>query len=143
MRLLARQQVYAIAAAALLALTACNKNTNTPTGPSAPPTKTDTFSSSFAQTGSVTHLFTVAATGQVTVSLTSVQPLSTMALGVGMMTSDGTNCLSTLTQNDNARASAAALQGTATAGSYCIRVYDSGNVPISTTVTYTVTVEHP
>jgi hypothetical protein len=66
-----------------------------------------------------------------------------MALGVGMMTSDGTNCLSTLTQNDNARASAAALQGTATAGNYCVRVYDSGNVPISTTVTYTVTVAHP
>jgi hypothetical protein len=138
-----RQQVYAIAAAVLLALTACNKNTTNPTAPSAPAVKTDTFSSSFAQTGSVTHVFAVAATGQVTVTLTSVAPLSTMALGVGMMTSDGTSCLSTITQNDNARASAPALQGTATAGNYCIRVYDSGNVPISTTVTYTVTVQHP
>jgi hypothetical protein len=83
-------------------------------------------------------------TGQVTVTLTSVLPLATMALGVGMMTSDGTSCTSTLTQNDNARANAtAALQGTAAAGNYCIRVYDSGNIPVSTTVTYTITVLHP
>jgi hypothetical protein len=66
-----------------------------------------------------------------------------MALGVGMMTSDGTSCTSTVTQNDNARTSAPALQGITVAGNYCIRVYDSGNVPVSTTVTYTVTVQHP
>jgi hypothetical protein len=132
-----------VAAAALLALTACNKNSTTPTSPSAPAVTTDTFSSSIAQTGSVTHLFKVAATGELTVTLTSVSPLSTMALGVGMMTSDGTGCLTTVTQNDNARTSAPALQGTAVAGNYCVRVYDSGNVPVSTTVTYTVTVAHP
>jgi hypothetical protein len=143
MRFLARKHVYGVAAAALLALTACNKNTTPPTSPSAPAVTTNTFSSTVTQTGSVTHLFKVVSTGQVTVTLTSVAPLSTMALGVGMMTSDGTSCLTTVTQNDNARTSVAALQGIAVAGNYCIRVYDSGNVPVSTTVTYTVTVAHP
>lgn len=143
MRFLARQHVFAIAAAGFLALAACSKNSATPTSPSAPAITTDTFSATIAQQGSVTHQFKVAASGQVTVTLTSVAPLSTMALGIGWMTSDGTNCVTTQTQNDNARTSTTALQGFAVAGNYCIRVYDSGNVPGSTTVTYTVTVEHP
>jgi hypothetical protein len=143
MRFFARQHVCGIAAAALLALAACSKNSPAPTSPSAPASTTDSFSASIAQTSSVTHLFKVAANGQVTVTLTSVAPLSTMALGIGMMTSDGTNCITTTTQNDDARANTPALQGIAVAGNYCIRVYDSGNIPVSTSVTYTVTVAHP
>lgn len=128
---------------ALLALSACKKNSPTPTSPSAAANTTDTFSASFAQQGSVTHLFKVAATGQVTVTLTNVAPLSTLALGVGFMTSDGTSCVTTLTQNPDARANTTALQGIAVAGNYCVRVYDSGNVDLATTVTYTVNVVHP
>ena len=143
MRLLARQHACGIAAAAILALTACSKNSSTPTSPSTPANTTDTFSATIAQQGSVNHQFKVSANGKVTVTLTSVAPLSTMALGIGLMTSDGTSCITTETQNDNARANTAALQGIAVAGNYCIRVYDSGNIPDSTTVTYTVTVQHP
>jgi hypothetical protein len=129
--------------AALALLAGCG-TTTPPTTPTATPTITDTFTADLVQQGSITHNFKVNSTGQVTITLTSVSPLATMALGVGMMTSDGTSCTSTLTANDNSRANnVAALQGTAVAGNYCIRVYDSGNVPVSTTVTYTVTVLHP
>jgi len=139
----ARSCLRGAALAAMLACAACGAS-NAPTAPSAPANITDTFSASIAQQGSITHNFKVAATGGVTVTLTSVSPLATMSIGVGMMTSDGTNCVTTLSQNDNARANnTVALQGTAVAGNYCIRVYDSGNVPESTTVTYTVTVLHP
>ena len=139
----ARSCLRGAALAAVLACAACGAS-NTPTSPSAPANTTDTFNSSIGQQGSVTHTFNVAATGNVTITLTSVSPLATMSIGVGMMTSDGTNCITTLTQNDNARANnTVALQGTAVKGNYCIRVYDSGNVPESTTVTYTVTVLHP
>ena len=140
----ARRFTSSLLLAAALALTVSCGKTTTPTAPSATPTITDTFNADLSQTGSITHNFRVASTGQVTVTLTSVSPLSTMALGVGMMTSNGTSCVTTLTQNDDARAnSVAALHGTAVAGNYCIRVYDSGNIPISGTVSYTITVLHP
>jgi hypothetical protein len=140
----ARRCISGITLAAVLTLAAACGTTTTPTAPTQAPITTDTFNADLSQTGSVTHNFKVTNTGQVTVTLTSVLPLATMALGVGMMTSDGTSCTSTLTQNDNARANTtAALQGTAAAGNYCIRVYDSGNIPLSTTVTYTITVLHP
>lgn len=132
--------------AALLAVSvlaaACG---GTPTSPttSTPPTMTDSFTGSFASTGGVDHSFTVSLSGRVTITLTSVSPLSTMALGVGIGTWNGTSC-SVITKNDNAKSGSTALTGTeATAGTYCIRVYDSGNVPAAWTVTYSVDVVHP
>jgi hypothetical protein len=140
----ARRSISGILLAAGLALVAGCGTTATPTTPTTTPTITDTFTADLAQQGSITHNFKVNSTGQVTITLTTVTPLASMSLGVGMMTSDGTSCIATLTQNDNARANnAAALEGTAVAGNYCIRVYDSGNVPASTTVNYTLTVLHP
>ena len=141
----ARRAISGIMLAATLALTAgCGTTTTPPTAPSAPSTVTDTFTADLAQQGSISNVFKVNAAGEVTITLTSVTPLATMSLGVGMMTSDGTSCTSTLTQNTDARANnVAALQGTAAAGNYCVRVFDSGNIPVSTTVTYTVTVLHP
>jgi hypothetical protein len=128
---------------AALAFTGCAAAT-APTTTAAAATVTDTFNGTLSQTGSLTHNFRVGSTGELTVTLTSVSPLATMALGIGIMTSDGTSCIGTMTQNDNARANnTAALQGTVTSGNYCIRVYDSGNIPLSTTVDYTVTVLHP
>lgn len=137
-----RHFVAASGLAALLAVVGC-ASPAAPTTP-APATVTDTFSSTLAQQSSNTHQFVVNATGQVTISLTSVSPLSTMSLGIGFMTSDGTNCLTTSSFNTDARADGvAALLGTAQKGNYCVRVYDNGNIPVSTTVNYTVTVEHP
>jgi hypothetical protein len=139
-----RRFLFRIVVAGALALAAGCGKTTPPTAPTAAPTVTDTFNADLSQQGSITHNFKVSSSGQVTVTLTSVSPLATMALGVGMMTSDGTSCISTLTQNDNARANTTvALQGTAASGNYCIRVYDSGNIPVSTTVSYTITVLHP
>jgi hypothetical protein len=139
-----RRYLYgSILAAALASAAGCGKTT-TPTAPTAAAAVTENFGADLTQQGSITHNFKVNSTGEVTITLTSVSPLATMALGVGMMTSSGTTCLSTVTQNDNARANnVAALQGTAAAGSYCIRVYDSGNIPVSSTVSYTLTVLHP
>jgi hypothetical protein len=137
-----RHFVAASGLAALLAFVGCAS----PAAPttSAPPTVTDTFSSTLAQQSSNTHQFVVNATGQVTITLATVSPLATMSLGIGIMTSDGTNCLTTMSFNTDARADGvAALLGTATKGNYCVRVYDNGNIPTSTTTSYTVTVEHP
>ena len=130
--------------AAALALTgACGASTPTPTSPTTPVTTTESFSGTLVQLGSVTQVFTVSATGTVEINLISVAPLTTMALGVGVQSSDGTNCLTTITQNDNARSGASALRGTVAAGKYCVRLYDSGNIPAAGSADYTVQIVHP
>jgi hypothetical protein len=133
-----------LVAAALAAAAGCT-STTTPTTPtvSAPPTTTDSFTGSLGQSGSENHVFAVAANGTVTITLSSVAPLATMSIGVAVMTSDGTNCLVQISQTTDARVGGVALKGTATSGNYCVRVFDSGNVPTGATVTYGVDVLHP
>jgi len=133
-----------LSALALAAVAGCGAaSTSTPTSPTAPATATDTFSGTLAQSGTVTHIFAVAANGTVEISLTSVAPLATMSLGVGVATSDGTSCLAAISQTADARSGSIALKGTAAVGNYCVRVYDSGNIPTATDVTYTLQVTHP
>jgi len=120
---------------------ACNDKT-APTAPTVP-TTTETFSGTLAQSGTASHSFTVSAKGTLTISLTSVSPLSTMSIGLGIGSWDGSTCGSAMSKNDNARAGATALTGTAVAGNYCVRVYDSGNIPADWTVAYEVSVVHP
>lgn len=116
--------------------------TTSPSTTSTAATTTETFSGSIAQTANATYPFTVATTGSLQVSLTSVAPLSTMALGVAV-TTGGASCGSAIAKNDNARTGTPALGGVVTAGSYCVQVYDSGNIPDSSSATYTVQVTHP
>lgn len=108
-----------------------------------PATKTETFSGTFSQAGSVVHSFPVSAYGPITVKLTSVGPLATMGLGVSLALWDGANCGAALITNVNAKAGAEALSGSVQAANYCVRVFDSGNLPADWTVTYLVEVLHP
>jgi hypothetical protein len=126
-----------------VALGACDSSTGTTTTPTTPTTAstTETFSDTIKHGGSKSHPFAQTAAGTITISLTSVSPLSTMALGVAIGTWGDPNCAA-VTKNENARAGLAAISGSAAAGNYCVLVYDSGNVPSDWTVTYTVQVVH-
>lgn len=134
-----------LAMALAVAAGGCGSDDDTPTTPTTPsaPTATETFQGSVGQSGSVGHPFTVATNGTVTMTLTSVAPLSTMSMGVAIARWDGTACGTAVTKNDNARVGATALSGTAAAGNFCVLVYDSGNVPQGWTVDYIVEVKHP
>jgi hypothetical protein len=101
------------------------------------------FAGSVSPQGSSGYPFTVSAAGPVTIQLTTVTPLATMALGVAFATWNGTSCGTTVSHDDNARAGTAALSGTAAAGTYCVLVYDSGNIPADWSVSYAVQVVHP
>jgi hypothetical protein len=80
----------------------------------------------------------------VQIGLTSVAPLATMALGVSVGSWNGTTCGTKIAENDNARSGTTALSGiAAAAGSYCVQVFDSGNIPDTWSVSYTVQVTHP
>jgi hypothetical protein len=113
-----------------------------PTAPAAP--ITEMFTGSFSQLGNAAFPFTVSATGSVQVSLTAVAPLSTMALGIDIGQWDGTTstCTIGVAANDHAKSGVTALSGTATPGTYCVQVSDSGNVPPGSMVTFTVQVIH-
>jgi len=127
-----------------LCASACSSNTAaSTTAPTAASRTTDTFSATVGQLGTTGIPFSVSSTGTVTIELTSVAPLATMSLGVGIASWDGTTCATAMTKNDNAREGGTALTGTATAGNYCVTVYDSGNIPEGWTVQVGVQVVHP
>ena len=131
-----------LAILALAAASACRSTTTPTTTATAPATVTDTFSGAIAQTANTSFPFTVSATGSVQVTLTDVEPLTTMALGVAVGTWDGTTCTPGLATNDHAKSGVSALTGTAVAGSYCVQVSDAGNIPPNWTVAFTVQVTH-
>jgi hypothetical protein len=132
----------AVAVVAAVAALACSNSTSSPTTAS-PATTTETFSGTITHGGSGINSFAVSTTGPITISLTAVSPLTTMSLGVGIGAWDGTTCGTSMSANTDARSGATALTGTANAGNYCVRVYDSGNVPADWSVGYTVEVVHP
>ena len=135
--------LFALAIAALPLCGACESTSGATTPTAATPASTtESFTATMDQLGSVTHAFTVGTAGPLQVKLTAVEPLATMALGVAV-TTGGTACGSDIAQNTNARSGATALSGTAAAGSYCVRVFDAGNIPASSSVTYSVDVTHP
>jgi ABC-type glycerol-3-phosphate transport system substrate-binding protein len=142
MHVMRRRLVALLVTAALPLSGACGSSSGTSTVAPTPVTTTESFTSTLDQLGSVTNGFTVAAAGTVQVKLTDVEPLTTMALGVAV-TTGGSACGSDIAQNTNAKSGTTALSGNAAVGSYCVRVFDAGNIPADTSVTYTVEVTHP
>jgi hypothetical protein len=116
-------------------------NDKSPTSPSSPSSTTDTFNGALAPNGSVAFTFAVATAGNVAVTLTTVSPATTapLALGVGP-TSNGTCTIANSTSGATA-AGTPQLSATQSAGNYCVKVSDAGN--LTTTSTVTVTVTHP
>ncbi len=113
--------------------------------PTPVPTVTETFSGSFAQSGAAAHNFTVGATGNVTIKLTSVAPLSTLQVGVGIGTVDSslTPPCALFAQDNDVRLNDTFLSSSVAAGDYCVKVFDVGNVFPGVTVQYDVAVTHP
>jgi hypothetical protein len=117
----------------------CGSST-TPTTPT-PTQVTDTLTGTVTQNGANTQTFTANAGGTVTATLTDLQPVDTVTIGFSIGTTIGTICQATLA-NDAATKGFSFTATAATAGTYCVRVYDVGNVTADTPVNYTVTVVH-
>jgi hypothetical protein len=131
-------RILALVLGLSLATVGCSDPVAPVTPTPATPTITETFTGTLLVLGSNTHPFTVQQVGGVKVSITGVTPGASVGIGVG--TPSGANCL--LIQNLTAVASPdAQLSGTATiTGSFCVSVFDVGNLVES--VDYTVTVLH-
>ena len=113
-------------------------------GTTAPSTgTTDTVNGTVPLGGGDNHQFTVAQPGGiVTTVLTSTAPQTTVIMGFGVGTPNGTTCayLNTFTKTTSAGPDSQ-LNGSLTPGTYCVGVYDVGNA--TSPVTYTATVTHP
>jgi len=143
-----RLRLLPVLAVLALAVSACSNSSDsslsTVTSPT-PTVVTDTFSGSIGQNGTAVHPFTVTSSGYTLLAgYTSISPASVAALGLGIGSWDGTasTCGLNLSQNDVARSGSTALSGTANSGSFCIRVYDAGNLTEGVTATYTLQVQH-
>jgi hypothetical protein len=127
-------------------LSACSSGSSSSTSASATATlTTDNFTGSIGQNGTSVHSFTVTTSGYTLLAgFTNISPSSVAALGLGIGSWDTSTstCSLNVSQNDTARSGNTGLTGTPSSGSYCLRVYDGGNVPAGLTASYTVQVQH-
>ena len=131
-----------------LAVAGCSDD-ESPSEPSPTPTPpartTETFSGSFTQNGASSHQFTVSQAGDVDLKLTAMAPLATLAvgLGIGRVDAAATPPCTNFAEDTNVRVNETLVSTSLAAGTYCVKVRDTGNVFPGVTVTYTVDVRHP
>jgi hypothetical protein len=140
-----KQSIVGLLAACALATAGCSTSaaTSTSTLPTAPttPATTENFSGTVQVGGSDANPFTVTLSGQaINLTLTSAGPPSTIFMGFGVGSWDGTTCTLLSGGFITTQANAAQLSGNINSGQYCLMVYDVGNM--SAPVTYTATVTH-
>jgi hypothetical protein len=125
------------ALAAAAALSSCGGDTTTTATPT---TVTDTFNGTLQALGSVQFPFTVNTAGVVSATLTTLNPQSTITVGFGLGQPSAGVCNLISGAYSEASKVGTPISGTINAGSYCVVLYDIGNVVGSDD--FTITVSH-
>jgi len=128
---------------AVLALAAAGcDDASTATSPTATSPVTEIFSGQFFPGGTAARAFSAASSGTVSITLTQIGPPAdaVVGLGVGIPQSTGAGCLLTQTIQTGA-ASSPQLAVPVDAGTYCVRLYDTGT--LAATVAFSVTIVRP
>lgn len=147
----ATRVVAGLVMCAVVALTACNGNADTPTSPTTattttttvPATTSEEFVGTLAVGGSSFYSFTVSQNGTVNLTLTTAGGAgvpATVWLGLGIGTPSGEDCATTTTVNTPPGATAQ-VTGTYAPGVYCAKVFDIGN--LFGPVRFAVTIAYP
>lgn len=127
-----------LASLALLGSLACGSaDSTTPTAVS--PQLTSVFSGTLAVTGSAFYSFNVVGSGPLVATLTTLAPQATVTMGFGVGTPSAATC-SLGSYTESARIGSQ-VTGTVTPGTYCVVIYDIGN--LTAAEDYTLTVVHP
>ena len=128
--------------AALLGSVACGAKT--PTEPSAPTPvyelKTETFTGNVKAGGTTAFPFTVVNPGDIRVAITALGPISslTMGLSMGFWDAAASACAEDVSTS-TATLNVAYAATPAAPGEYCVGIFDTGNVQVSSDFTLTVT----
>ena len=127
--------------AALLCAGCGDDTPTTPITPTRTSPVTETFISNVTVKGSVRRFFTAIQTGPMTATLTtSDQPSTVIAFAIGLRDSSGTGCLITKDVITTA-GSAPQLSAQVDAGTYCVRLADTGT--LTTPMNFTITLTYP
>jgi len=129
-----------VALAFAVGAAACGSSPTTPTTPTTPVTVTDTFTGPLTQNGAFSFNFTTAQSGQVTATLTTLSPDSTLVVGLALGTWSGNACQIVLSKDSATQASFIVGQASQ-ASTFCVRIYDVGNV--KDPITWEIQVNHP
>lgn len=126
-------------------MAACADSTTSPTTTTAT-TSTEIFAGTLDPGGSSFYSFSVTNGGVVTVNLASlttgptVRTTSTAVLGLGLGIPAGTDC-AVSTSTETAAGLAAQMTNERTAGTYCVRIHDVGQLVVP--VTFAIRIVHP
>ena len=110
----------------------------------AAPTVSESFTGTLPVGGFRFFSFNIAANGTVNVTLNSVSGSgvpSTVQLGLGIGTPSGIDCSATTTVTAGVTAAAPQTTGTFGPGTFCVRVYDVGN--LFAPANFNITIAHP
>jgi len=134
-----RPSPRSLAALGLLLATLGASCSSTPASPTGPSTK-ETFSGTIGVGGSASHDVTVGTSSNLTVTLTSLVPQTTITVGLGVGQPDAATGTCVLASYTNSANAGRAITVAVNKGTLCTKIYDVGN--ILTTVDYTLSVEH-
>jgi hypothetical protein len=124
------------------AAAACGGSSTSPSVTTTATLTNEVFNGVVQIAGTDVHNFTVTTPGSLNVTLTSTSPQTTLFMGIGVGTPNGSGgCTFIQTTQAPASTTAAQLSGSVTAsGQYCVAVGDVGNA--AGPITYSVTVSH-
>jgi hypothetical protein len=139
-----KHSLLILAALTLTAAACSGSNSTTAVTTPAAPTVTETFPGTVLYQGVDFHTFSVAQSGTLNVTLTAAGPPPTIWMGVGIGTPSASACglISNSTSTVTPAGVNPQLSGTLAPGTYCVQVYDVGNISAGGAVTYSVTVAH-
>jgi hypothetical protein len=115
-----------------------------------PATVTETFTGTLSVQNVSSHSFIISRSGRITITLTAVTPPPTSEgpsspeVGIGIGIPSGLTCALNLGNGTTATVTAGStpqISGIVIPGTFCVAVYDVGN--LTETVDYTVAVAHP
>ena len=117
----------------------CNLFNNSSTSPSS--TTTETFAGTLSAQAPSIYTFTVMETSTVAVTLVTLGATATTAVGLGLGTPSGTTaCTMTSTNPTAVAGSTPQISVSENPGTYCVEIYNVGNV--LTSATFSITIAH-
>jgi hypothetical protein len=136
-----RPLLLATAIAVMPLVAACGSSNNSPTTPT-PPQTTETFTGTINQNSAATITFEATTAGPVAAGITALEPVATVQIGFALGTWDGSACQVVIV-NPRATTGSQVAANASTKGTYCVHLYDIGQITADAPLGYTVSVSLP
>ena len=136
-----RPVLLAAATALIPLVAACGSSNDSPTSPT-PTQVTETFTGTVNQNSASTITFNATAAGPVSATIMSLEPVATVQVGFALGTWDGSACQVVIV-NPRATTGSQVAANASTQGTYCVHLYDIGQITADAPLAYSLNVTHP